>query len=168
MFQIFRHESKHGRVKSIHSSIHPLKLPSTCLNCWVCVRGGLVDTYYHAAKMVRKHGAYGEGQKVMVSIAHRMNFPWQKPIAPQDSGTRTVIFKALRVVRRTMYKVLQKDCADTIFYIFNTNRYNCNSGRASSKNVDVCMQKCNLCWINCFNMWTNTKTYTTCATYVIL
>ena len=58
---------------------------------------GLVSRYYLSARLLRKHGAFGQGQKVMQAVANRQGEHWRRPVPIQQHGTRTPLFEVDRV-----------------------------------------------------------------------
>jgi hypothetical protein len=54
---------------------------------------GLVARYYHTARALRRHGAFGEGQKTMRAVAKHRNESWARPVGIQVQGTRTPLFE---------------------------------------------------------------------------
>ena len=58
---------------------------------------GLVSRYYLSARLLRKHGAFGQGQKVMQAVANRQGGHWRRPVPIQQHGTRTPLFEVDRV-----------------------------------------------------------------------
>ena len=60
---------------------------------------GLVSRYYLSARLLRKHGAFGQGQTVMQPGANRHGGGghWRRPVPIQQHGTRTPLFEVDRV-----------------------------------------------------------------------
>ncbi len=58
---------------------------------------GMVVLYYRLARKFRQVAAYGEGQKVMRAVAKHLGKDWVRPVAPQEGGTRTVLYESSRV-----------------------------------------------------------------------